>query len=230
MGDRPISRSLQIIVPTRQQLLNSIRRNSIYHDAIPPPPPPPIQEEDEVPEFIKNLEAITFNCLRRSPFPRSHPERMTMVRLCVQNDNEVELTCFLIEHGYLYLYQEISASLNHRLYDMPIPVRNRIENAYLNFISEESNETFMEDHSKRERGNSMADRIDEIIQKYPLQIASKYMADKCPKCAICQYRIKKRQHVRVTCESCIYHRKCVDDYLIQARTCAICRRQLIEDS
>lgn len=228
MGDRVRSRP-QINVPTREQFLASVRRNTIYRAAVPPPPPP-IVEDDGIPDYIKTLEAITFNFLRRQPFPRNHPERMSLVRLCVQSDNEVELTCFLIEHGYVDLYQEISVSLNHRLYDMPIPVRNRIENAYLKFISEESNETFMEDHDKRERGDSVADRIDEIIQKYPLTTATKQMIQQCPKCAICQYKIRKRQHVRKTCESCMYHRKCADDYLVQARTCAICRRTLIEDS
>lgn len=219
-------RPRQILVPTREQFLRQIRRQ-YRRDSVLPPPPPPI---DEIPEFIKTLESITFNYLRRKPFPREHPERMELVRMCVQPDNEVTLTCFLLEHGYVELYQEISQSLNHRLYDMPLIIRTRIENAYLKFISEESNDTFMDDHSKRERGDSVADRIDEIIQKYPLRLANKDMIKDCPKCAICQYQIRKRQHVRLTCDTCMYHRKCCDEYLVQARTCAICRKILITDS
>ena len=219
----------RITVPSTQQLLSSVRRNhEIY---VPHPPYPPPIFEDDVPGFIKTLEGITFNCLRQEPFPRNHPERMTLVRLCVQGDNEIELTCFLIEHGYVDLYQEVSAALQHRLYDLPIMVRNRIENAYLKFISEESNETYMEDHKSRERGESVSDRIGEIIQKYPLMMATTRMVKDCPKCSICQYNIRKRQHVRKTCVGgCCYHRKCCDDYLIQCRTCAICRRMLITDS
>jgi phage gp36-like protein len=192
------------------------------------PPPPP--DDDEEPDYIKTLEDITFNFLRRKPFPREHPDRMSLVRLCVQADNEVELTCFLLERGYVELYEEISTSLHHRLYDLPIPIRNRFEECYLKFIAEESNTTFVDDHKTRERGDSVADRIDEIIQKYPLGIATNEMVKDCPKCAICQYQIRKRQHIRKTCDSCCYHRKCCDEFLVQSRTCAICRRILITDS
>ena len=203
--------------------MRSIRRHTVHRRV-------PMPTTDEIPEYIKTLEEITFNFLRRKPFPREHPDRMSLVRLCVQEDNEVELTCFLLERGYVELYSEISVSLTHRLYDLPIPIRNRMEQAYLKFISEESNDTLVEDHKKRERGDSVADRIDEIIQKYPLRIATTEMIKDCPKCAICQYKIRKRQHVRKTCESCCYHRKCCDDFLVQSRTCAICRKQLITES
>ena len=220
---RRMNRTLSIPFARRRVLLNNIRSHTVF------PPPPPILE-DTVPEFIKTLEEVTFNFLRRRPFPRAHPDRMSLVRLCVQADNEVELTCFLIERGYVDLYIEISRLLQHRMYDMPIPLRNRLENSYLKYISEESNETFVDDHKTRERGDSVADRIDEIIQKYPLTTATTEMVKDCPKCSICQYSIRNRQHVRKTCTTCVYHRKCCDDFLVQSRTCAICRRILITES
>lgn len=218
------SRRITIPFPRRMNIINI---NPVYSRPPPLPPPPPM---GEIPEYIKTLEEITFNCLRRQPFPRDHPERMTLVRLCVQGDQEIELTCFLLENGYVDLYTELSFSLQHRLYDLPIAIRNRIENAYLKFISEESNDSLIDDHKKRERGESVADRIDEIIQKYPLVVATKKIIKDCPKCAICQYQIRTRQHVRKTCESCCYHRKCCDEFLVQSRTCAICRKQLITES
>tara|TARA_B110001452_G_C15083966_1_gene378200 strand:+ start:127 stop:798 length:672 start_codon:yes stop_codon:yes gene_type:complete len=211
----------------RRWLMQQIRRRSVYYM---PEPPPPAPTQNPIPEFIKTLEYITFNFLRRQPFPREHPERQLMVQMCVQPDCEVEMTCFLLEHGYVELYQEIQDSLNHRLYDLPIPIRNRFEHSYLKFIAEQSNNTFMDDHKTRERGGSAADRIDEIIQKFPLQLATKDIIKDCKKCVICQYDIRKRQHIRKTCKSCIYHRKCADEYLLQARNCAICRRIVITET
>ena len=223
------TQGIRISNQTREAFLNNIR--AINQMAMPPmPPPPPQQFTDYVPDAIKALEEMTFESLRRRPFPRTHPKRMQLVRLCIHSNSEVELTCFLIENGYLELFQEISDGLNDRLYDLPIPIRTRIENSYLKFIEERSNETFLKDHKQRERGDSVADRIDEIIQKFPLQTATNKMLQECPKCSICQYNIKKRQHVRKTCSKCVYHRSCCDEFLIQSRTCAICRRVLITDS
>lgn len=216
-------------VGRRQQLFQEIRRRTVFFQRRPQGPPPPPDDDDE-PEYIKTLEDITFNFLRRRPFPREHPDRMSLVRLCVQADNEVELTCFLLEHGYVDLYEAIQTALHHQLYDLPLPIRNRFEEAYLRFIAEESNDTFVNDHKLRERGDSVADRIDEIIQKYPLQQATAEMVKNSPICPICQYQIRKRQHVRKTCGSCCYHRKCCDEFLVQSRSCAICRRLVITES
>lgn len=181
-------------------------------------------------EYIHQLEILTFNFLREFPFPRDHPERLSMVRLCVQPACELELVCFLLENGAVVLYERIQNALHNELYDLPIIIRNRFENSYLKYIAEASNEAFMHDHEKRQRADSVADRLDEIIAKYPLRLATEQMVTNCPKCAICQYNIRKRQHVRRTCESCIFHRKCCDEFLLQSRTCAICRVQLITDS
>jgi len=190
------------------------------------------QEEHDSPEneCINELEKIVLNNLKYNPFPINHPDRMQMVAFCVHEDSEIKLTCFLIEHGYVDLYEEISDALNHSLYDLPLTIRSRIENSFLKFISEESNETFLDDHKKRERGDSTVERLDEIMSKFPLKTATKKMVNNCPKCAICQYKIKQRQHVRQICDNCVYHTTCAENFLKQSRSCAICRRVVITDS
>ena len=181
-------------------------------------------------QWICELDGLSFAFLRATPFARDHPDHATLARLCREDDCEVELVCFLLERGYVELYAEIQTSLHHRLHDLPIHVRNRFEACYLRYVAAQSNEAFLEDHSNRERGESGARRMDEIIQAYPLRHASQDLMAKCAKCVICQFDIRRRQHVRQTCATCVYHRRCADAFLLRSRACAICRRVLIVDT
>lgn len=173
--------------------------------------------------YASVLERLIYEELENRPFPRNHQDLRTYQQLTMQYHVEVELACFLIERGYLNLYQRIGNALENELYDLPEGVSNRLETVYTNYSMNESNESFMNDHKKRERGDSAADRMDEIITAYPLAMATKKDIEACPKCVICQYEIRKRQHIRRLCDGCTFHRACIDQWLMEARTCPICR-------
>ena len=176
------------------------------------------------------LEWFVYDEIENRPFPRHHHDCSEYTQLTMRYHVEVEMACFLIEHGYLNLYQRIWDALENELYDLPARRKTQLETAYTNYLLNQSNETFMEDHKKRERGSSAADRIDEILQKYPLAIATKKDVDCCPKCVICQYEIRYRQHIRRLCEGCMFHRGCIDRWLMESRSCPICRETRISDS
>ncbi len=182
-------------------------------------------------DWAVELERMIYQHLNELPFPRSHPRHREFLSLTMRYETDVEIACLLIECGRTALYLQISEALNGPLYDMTVRAKSQIETSYLNWATAQSEEQFMHDHDRRARGDSAADRIDEVIRKYPLRLASKSEVEECPKCVICQYPIRKRQHIRRLCEpSCVFHRACVDEWLLRSRSCPICRIERITET
>ena len=176
------------------------------------------------------LDVLIHRCLRRTPFSMENQEYQRYSELMKRRDAQLDLVCFLVANGYSSLYLQIIGH-QHDLWLMPRRAWNRIEESYVSWAASESNVTFMDDHDRRGRGNSEADRLNEIMTRFPRKAATKATAAACPICTICLESVRVRQHVRELCgQSCVFHKRCIDRWLLGNRTCPTCRRLSIIDT
>jgi hypothetical protein len=176
------------------------------------------------------LDQLIYAALDVRPFSRSHADYGRFRVVSMQFHCEVELACFLIERGYVALYQRILDALDNSLYDILPEYKAMLEQSFLTLSMTQSNEAFMREHRQRQRGDSEADRVDEIIYRYPLRMATRGHVRSCPICVICQYNLRNRQHIRQLCTTCLFHRQCIDNWMLRSRTCPICREVRIFDT
>ena len=173
------------------------------------------------------LAALVDDAVAEAPV---RTDRRQYAALTTRWNAEVDVACFLIERGYAPLYEAVSNALATTLYDMPLVAKARLEASFLSWSVAQSDEQFMNDHVQRQRGSSSADRIDEVGRAYPTRSARTSDVAACPKCVVCQQDLRKRQHVRCLGEGCIFHRRCIDEWLLQSRFCPICRARVINDT
>lgn len=188
-----------------------------------------IQEITQQQSYVIILDGLNLDALKNRTFDVQHPRRAEFINLIKHRGLALRLSVFLLKNGYQELYTRILNGLMSGQFEFPEFVKNRLEEAFFTYLEEESNNQFMRDHEKRNRASSVERRMDEIITRYPLRLATTQHIADCPTCVICMENIRKRQHVRDLHDNCILHRKCADQWFIRNKNCPICRKVCIED-
>ena len=170
------------------------------------------------------VDRLCIEALRSRPFEPDHPDRCRLVALLLGQMRAVSTACFLVERGYTDLYADLHSLPPSVTSGIEPETWRRLEACYTRWVAEESNAQFMLDHDRRGRGDSEADRVAEIQETYPARVADLRTAEECPQCAVCLYPIvATTDTVRALSATCVFHRDCIDPWLLANRHCPKCR-------